>query len=133
MKAFPRGDRIATQIQKILSEVLHKKIKDPRLEMTVITGVKVPRDVKSASIYYTVTGGEAAKKGAARGFADAHGYIKRALAQELGLRYMPQIFFVYDASVDYGSHIEDLIRTIHSDDEPGQDTGDEPGPDTTEA
>ena len=117
MRAYPRGDRVGTQIQKVLSELLHKKIKDPRLEMTVITAVKVPRDMKAAYVYFTTTGGEVAQKGAAKGFQDAQGYIRSALAKVLGLRHMPEIHFVYDESIAYGAHIEDLIRSTHVEDE----------------
>ncbi len=107
---------MAAQIHKVLSEVLRKKIKDPRLDMAVITGVKLSRDIKTAVIYYTVSGGSQAKDAAAKGFQDARGYIKRALASRLGLRYMPEIDFFYDTSIEYGAHIDNLIRSIHSDD-----------------
>ena len=119
MKSFPRADRVAAQIHKVLSEVLTKKIKDPRLDTAVLTGVKMSRDVKTASVYYTVTGGKGAKDEVARGFQDARGYIKRVLASQLGLRYMPEVNFFYDASIDYGAHIDNLIKSIHSDDGTG--------------
>ena len=116
MKSFPRADRVAAQIHKVLSEVLRKKIKDPRLDMAVVTAVKMSRDIKTAMVYYTVSGSEEAKVGAAKGFAEARGYIKRLLAGHLGLRYMPDVKFFYDESIDYGAHIDNLIRSIHKDD-----------------
>lgn len=119
MKSFPRSDRVAAQIHKVLSEVLQKKIKDPRLDMAVITGVKMARDVKTAVVYYTVTSGKGSKDEVAKGFQDARGYIKRVLASQLGLRYMPEVKFFYDASIDYGAHIDNLIRSTHSDDGTG--------------
>jgi hypothetical protein len=61
MKSFPRADRVAAQIHKVLSEVLAKKIKDPRLEMAVVTGVKMSRDIKTAIVYYSVSGDENTK------------------------------------------------------------------------
>ena len=115
MKTFPRGDRVAAHIQKVLSELLRKRIKDPRLEMVVITGVKMSKDIKNAHIFYTITGGEQATAAAAQGFDDACGFIRRALAKQLGLRYMPGIRFFYDKSVDYGAHIDTLIKSIHAD------------------
>lgn len=116
MKSFPRADRVAAHIQKVLSESLHVKVKDPRLEMAVITGVKMSRDIKTARVYYTVSGGNRAKTAAKKGFQEARGYIKRVLARQLGLRYMPEIHFYYDDSIDYGSNIESLIRSIHVND-----------------
>lgn len=122
MKSFPRADRVAAHIQKVLSESLHIKVKDPRLEMTVITGVKMSRDIKTARIYYSVSGGERAKMAAKKGFQEARGYIKRLLAKQLGLRYMPEIKFYYDESIDYGSKIESLIKSIHVNDRPDNTT-----------
>ena len=119
MKSFPRADRVAAQIHKVLSEVLTKKIKDPRLDVAVVTGVKVSRDVKTAMVYYTVSSRKGSKDEVARGFQDARGYIKRVLASQLGLRYMPEVNFFYDASIDYGAHIDNLIKSIHSDDGTG--------------
>lgn len=122
MKSFPRADRVAAHIQKVLSESLHVKVKDPRLEMAVITGVKMSRDIKTARIYYTVTGDNRAKTAAKEGFQEARGYIKRVLAKQLGLRYMPDIKFFYDKSIDYGSNIESLIKSIHVNDRPDNTT-----------
>ena len=117
MKSFPRADRVSAHIQKVLAEVLKKKIKDPRLESVVVTGVKMAQDIKSARIYYSISGSRQAREQAARGFNDARGYIKRLLAKQLGLRYMPEIKFYYDDSIDYGGHIESLLKKIHVDDE----------------
>ena len=82
--------------------------------MATITGVKVSRDLKQARIYFT-TSGDSQKKGAAvKGFSSAHGFIKRALAHELDLKYMPDIKFFYDESLEYGTHIDELIESIKS-------------------
>ena len=125
MKSFPRADRVAAQIHKVLSEVLTKKIKDPRLDMAVVTGVKMSRDVKMANVYYTITGGKGSRDEVAKGFLDARGYIKRVLARQLGLRYMPEVNFFYDTSIDYGAHIDNLIKSIHSDDGTGNISAEE--------
>jgi ribosome-binding factor A len=123
MKSYPRADRVAALILKVLSESLQKKVKDPRLEMAVITSVTMSRDIKTARIYYAVSGGsERAKADAKEGFQEARGYIKRVLAKQLGLRYMPDIKFFYDESIDYGSKIEGLIKSIHVNDGPDNTT-----------
>jgi ribosome-binding factor A len=82
------------------------------------------RDIKTAVVYYSVSGSEGAREDAARGFAEARGYIKRILAGKLGLRYMPEIKFFYDESIEYGTRIDNLIRSIHSDE--GNGTGNIP-------
>jgi len=114
MIPFSRADRVGGLIQKVLSDLLKKGVKDPRLKMATITGVKVSRDLKQARIYFT-TSGDSQKIGAAvKGFSSAHGFIKRALAHELDLKYMPDIKFFYDESLEYGTHIDELIESIKS-------------------
>jgi ribosome-binding factor A len=110
MIPFARSDRVSGLIQKVLSEILQKDIKDPRLKMATITGVNVSRDLKLARIYFTTPDGEGEKDAVIKGFNSARGYIKRILAHELDLKYMPDIKFFYDASIEYGAHIDRLIK-----------------------
>jgi ribosome-binding factor A len=114
MKTHARSVRVAGHIQRVLSEVLRKKIKDPRLEGATITGVKVSTDLRQARVYYSLHGGPQAQQQAQEGFASAAGYVKRSLAGRLGLRYMPDIRFHYDESFDYGERIERIFQTIHA-------------------
>jgi ribosome-binding factor A len=114
MIPFSRADRVGGLIQKVLSNILKKSIKDPRLKMATITGVKVSRNLKQARIYFTISGGSQKKGAAIKGFNSAHGFIKRTLAHELELKYMPDIKFFYDESLDYGTHIDELIESIKS-------------------
>ena len=110
MMPFTRSDRVCGLIQKVLCEILQKEIKDPRLKMATITGVEVSRDLRLARIYFTTSNGEHKKQAAIKGFNSARGFIKRALANELDLKYMPDIKFFYDESIEYGSHIDSLIK-----------------------
>jgi len=121
MKTYPRSDRIGGHIHKALSNLLRKHISDPRLEMATITGVEVSRDLRSAVIYFATSGDVAAKDRAAEGFRSAMGYIKRNLAGQLGLRYMPELKFRYDESYDYGSRIDNVLESIRI---PGADGSD---------
>lgn len=112
MKSFPRSDRIGGLIKKNLSDLLQKKIKDPRLQMTTITNVKMSSDLRHARIYFIKSGGEKSKVEAIEGFKNALGYVKRTLAGQLGLRYMPELKFFYDESFDHGSHIDKILHSL---------------------
>ena len=115
MKPFARSERVSGQIQKILSEILLKKIKDPRLEHARITDVKLSRDLRIARIYFVTSGNKKNIEAALEGFKSALGYVKRRLARQLGLRYMPDLKFFYDDSFDYGSHIDDILKALKAD------------------
>lgn len=111
MIPFARSDRVSGLIQKALSEILKRDIGDPRLKMATITEVKVSRNLKLARIYFTTPDGKQKKDAAIKGFNSARGFIKRVLAHEIGLKYMPDIKFFYDDSLDYGEHIDELIKS----------------------
>ncbi len=116
MKSYPRSERIEGQIQKITAEILIKDISDPRLELVIVTAVKLSADLKLATIYISVTGGEEREKQAMAAFKSANGFIKRTLAGKLGLKYMPNIRFMIDASINYGQKIESIFRSIREKD-----------------
>jgi ribosome-binding factor A len=115
MKPYARSERISGHIQKVLSDILQKKVKDPRLEMAIITSVKMSRDLRIARIYFSISGSKKNTEEVAAGFKSALGYVKRTLAHQLGLRYMPDLRFYYDDSFNYGSHIDKVLKTITKD------------------
>ena len=117
MKPFARSDRVSGQIQKVLSDILRKRIKDPRLEMTTITGVDMSSDLRMARIYFTTSGSQKSIEEATEGFKSALGYVKRTLASQLGLRYMPDLKFFHDESFNYGSHIDKIVKVINTENE----------------
>jgi ribosome-binding factor A len=118
MKPFARSDRVGGQIQKILSEILLKKVKDPRLENASITDVKMSRDLRIARIYFVTSGNKKNIEEVLEGFKSAIGYVKRTLARQLGLRYMPDLKFFYDESFEYGSHIDNVLKALKADNGP---------------
>jgi len=112
MKPFSRSERVGGMIQKVLSDLLLTGISDPRLENATITGVKMAQDLKTAYIYFSTYLGEKKSADTAEGFQSARGYVKRHLAGKLGLRYMPELNFIYDTSFDYGMKIEKLLKSV---------------------
>lgn len=112
MKPYPRAERIAVAIQTALSELLHRKIRDPRIEMATISGVKVSSDLRVAYVYFSQFGGEDQVASAMEGFKRSRGYIKKMIAPKLGLKYMPDIRFVHDTSFDYGARIDSLLDGV---------------------
>ena len=112
MKAVTRPDKVASLIQKTLSNLLRQHMSDPRLNTATITAVKMARDLKSARVYYAVSGDMVKRQATVEGFKSAHGFVKRALARELGLRYMPELSFHYDESLDNGLKIDRILKSI---------------------
>ena len=80
--------------------------------MVTITSVDVSPDLRLAKIYFATTGEVEKIQRVLSGFDQARAFIKKRLGQELGLRYMPDIRFFYDDSLDYGARMEALFRSI---------------------
>lgn len=112
MTASSRSERVSRHIRNTLAEILRRHVKDPRLKLVTITSVDVSPDLRQAKIYFATSGDDEKIKRVLEGFKKARPYIKRLLGQELGLRYMPEIRFYYDDSLDYGARMEELFRSI---------------------
>jgi len=119
---FQRSHRVGEQIQKEISELLVKGLKDPRIGFVTITGVEVTPDLHLARVYYTVFGEEEVRRETAAGLRSSIPYIRRELGKRLRMRYIPDLIFEYDSSVEYGNRIENLIKEIKTHDTDG-DTG----------
>ena len=112
MKPFSRSEKVSGLIHKALSEFMQKHVSDPRLERATITGVEMTSDLRIAKIFFTAYGGKTGSEEIAKGFKSARGYVKRHLAGKLGLRYMPEFQFYYDDSLERGSRIDDLLKSV---------------------
>ena len=111
---FKRADRIGGQVQKELSDLLQKEIRDPRLDLVTIMRVSITDDLRSARIYFSVAEGEERKVNALAGFKSAAGYLRRKLSRRLELRYVPELEFLYDESFDRATRINKVLRAIRN-------------------
>jgi ribosome-binding factor A len=107
-KSFPRSRRVAQQIQRTLSELLRREVKDPRLGLVTLTEVRVSNDLAYAQVYYSVLGGDAEQ---AREILDgAAGSLRGPLGRALGLRHSPELRFVPDELIEGGARLSALIQ-----------------------
>jgi len=114
MANFARTDRVAQQIQRELAELVRLEISDPRVRLVTITGVEVANDYSHAKIFFTRLDGK--NEEAMQGLERAGGFLRSQLARSLKLRIMPQLHFVFDASVERGSNLSQLIdRAVAAD------------------
>lgn len=101
--------RVADQIQRELSGLLRSELKDPRVRMVTLTGVEVSTDLAHAKIFFTVLGNAEALAQTESGLKRAAGFLRSQLGVRLKLRMIPELHFLYDASVEHGIHLSQLI------------------------
>ena len=112
-----RVRKIQEFIKQEVSSMLLKEIKDPRLGFVTVTGVHLTGDLREATVYVSLFGSDREKAESLEALNNARGFIRRELGKRLQIYYTPTIDFDVDTSLDYGMHIEGLIKKIHKDDE----------------
>ena len=110
---YKRSDRVADLVrEEVASMILHGEIKDPRIGFITITGVKMSRDLKNARVFFSMLAGTEEIDSSVTGLNSASGFVRRALAKRLKLKHIPHVSFEYDDSLEYSSHIEEVIRDL---------------------
>ncbi|HET6420348.1 MAG TPA: ribosome-binding factor A [Geobacteraceae bacterium] len=110
---YKRSDKVAEAVHEFISGLLIKGLKDPRIGFVTITGVKVTDDLHLATVYYSVIGADDEKKSSEKALNSAKGFIRKEMGRSLRLRYVPDIIFRYDDSMDYAQRIESIIHEIN--------------------
>ena len=111
-----RTERLGEQIKVEASQVLAREVHDPGVGFVTLTRVRVSPDLQVAHIYYTALGDAAALGATAKALARVTPFVRRQLAQRLGLRRMPEITFVFDKSIAHQARVEELLQEIHAND-----------------
>jgi ribosome-binding factor A len=108
-----KNTRINGEVQRELSLIISREIKDPRINpMTSVVAVEVAPDLKTCKAYISVLGDEQSQQDTLAGLKSATGYIRRELARTINLRNTPEIRFVLDQSIEYGVNMSKLIDNV---------------------
>ncbi|MDD2189538.1 MAG: 30S ribosome-binding factor RbfA [Eubacteriales bacterium] len=118
-KGYRQG-RLGEEIRRIVSELLIREIKDPRLSgIVTVSAVDVTEDGSYATIYITKLGsdvteetGDDEKNDVLTAFKSAKGLIRREIGRQIKLRHVPDLSFKMDTSLEYGRHISKLIDEL---------------------
>ena len=108
-------ERIASSMEKEISEILRLEIKDEQIKFVTVTACHVTNDLSFAKVYVTVLN-ENKIDTTIKALNNAKGFIRKELANRLDIRHMPELEFIYDDSIAYGKKIEDKIKEIHEKD-----------------
>ena len=109
---YKRSDRVGDLIQVELADIMFREIKDPRIGIVTLTGVKMTDDLKLARIYFVQMGQDTCDPETIKGLEQAKSFLKRELGKRLKIRHIPDLIFTPDESFAYGSRIEKLLAEI---------------------
>ena len=107
-----KNTRVNTEVQRELSEIIRRGLKDPRVAPW--TSVVAP-DLKTCKAYISVLGDVKAQEDTIKGLRSAEGFIRRELARTLNMRNTPEIQFILDQSIEYGVNMSKKIDEVTKD------------------
>jgi ribosome-binding factor A len=110
MKPYPRSRVTGETVREVVASIVLTKITDPRVALVTVTSVEVSADLRHANVYVTAHGDEERYREALRGLESAKGRIRRELGQAVRMKYVPDLHFRIDPSVDEAERIEGVIR-----------------------
>lgn len=124
-REFPRSRRVGEQLHRELMQLLRTEVKDPRAALVTITAVEVSRDLAYAKVFFTLLDNKHAPDEVAAALNGAAGFLRHELSRIMLMRSVPQLKFVFDASLAHAAHMDALIsEAVRSDTRKHEDDSD---------
>lgn len=106
-------ERLNRLFMEEISKILMTEIKDEDIKFVTVTGVEITNDLSFAKVYVTVLDPEK-KRSTLDALQKASHFIRGKLSERVDIRHTPELRFLYDDSVAYGEHIEEIIEKMNS-------------------
>jgi ribosome-binding factor A len=107
-----RSERVEGQLKKEISKILQEDLKDPRIGFVTITRIELTGDLRYARVYFSIMGDDLVKKEGLKGITSAKGFIRKLIAERINLRYVPELYFKLDDSIEYSIDLEKTFERI---------------------
>ncbi len=107
-----RHIQVAEEIQQIVSYLIQRELKDPRIGFATITNVEVTTDLRFARIYVSVMGSDEERKDTMTALQSARGFVRHEVATRMTTRTVPEIQFKLDRGLEYSDQINRLLSEI---------------------
>lgn len=107
-----RQQRTAEQIKIILSELVLRDLRDPRLQGLTITGVQIDRELLYADVYVNALGDESREEEVMIALQGATGFLRRELAGRMRMRTVPHLHFHWDPTLAHAMRIDQLLDNL---------------------
>jgi ribosome-binding factor A len=107
-----RTNRVGEEFREVLAEEI-LKLKDPRVGFVTVTGVRVTPDLRLARVFYTALGDDRERAATRAGLRSASTHLRAAIGKQVRLKFLPELRFEEDASIEQAARIDDLILRLH--------------------
>jgi ribosome-binding factor A len=107
-----RQIQVADEIQQIISVLLQREMKDPRIGFVTVTQVEVTQDLKYARVFVSVMGSPEEQRNTMAALASGRGFMRRELASRMEIRAVPELQFKLDKGMEYSDRINRLLNEL---------------------
>jgi len=114
-KSYSRVSRVNHLIQEVLAEEI-ELIDDDDLVMVTITGCDVSPDLRHAKVFISAFGDSDRRDRAVEALQRNKGRLKRAMSKSTRMKFLPELHFFVDPSIEIGFKIEKIIQEVHDKD-----------------
>lgn len=112
MKQFKRSKRVGDQMRKEMSIVVYNATADQSLPMITVTDVSLSDDLKYAKVYFSAFGEDNARETALEFLSKKAKALRSELSRRIRIKYMPEITFHFDESIETGLRIESILSEL---------------------
>ncbi len=110
-----RMNKVNEELKKEISIVINQELKDPQITGLIsVTKVDTTPDLKYARVYVSMINAKSNKGNLAR-LKKCSGFIRSMIAKRVNLRITPELVFLFDESIEYGSRIDSILAEITKD------------------
>jgi ribosome-binding factor A len=114
----PRSNRVSEEVREVLAEEI-PRLKDPRVGFVTVTGTHMSSDLRHAWVSYTTLGRDRERAATRAGLRSATAHLRAVIGREIRLKFLPELHFEEDDTVEQTQHIEELLHKLHEADRDG--------------
>ncbi|MBE21165.1 MAG: ribosome-binding factor A [Acidobacteria bacterium] len=108
-----RRERLGDQLRVEIADLIQKEVRDPRVGFVTVTEVRMSPDLKHARVYVSILGDKEQTAESLDALERSRGFLKSKIGHRLKLRYVPQLRFVLDETLDESARIESLLKETY--------------------
>ena len=124
-REFSRSDRVASQMQRELADLIRTQVRDPELGMVTLSDVELSRDLAVVKLFVSFLGASLPPNKSVKLLNEKVPELRRELGKRIRIRVLPELRFVYDDSIERGMRMDSLLQGLSSESEPSSEVGGE--------
>ena len=121
-REFKRSDRVASQIQREMAELIRLNVKDRSLGLITVSDAEVTRDLSVATLYVSFLGAKLETSACLKQLDTYRSLLRQALGKQMRLRVLPEIRFIFDDSLQRGHKMDALLKGLSDSQDPDETT-----------